>query len=374
MSKKKLGLIVNPIAGMGGRVGLKGTDGQEILDRAKRMGAVPIAPRRTVEALEQIAPIKDNIDLITYPNEMGEDEAKRFNFAPKVIGSITEGNTTSKDTRDAAREMLGLSVDLILFAGGDGTAKDIFDVIGNKVPALGIPAGVKIHSAVFAVNPRWAGELAVMYLQERGTGIREAEVMDVDEQAFREGRVTARLFGYLKVPYEETMLQAAKAGSPPDDESATEAIASDFMENVEDDCVYVLGPGTTTRAIAEKLGLKKTLLGVDVLYKRKLLASDVNEKQLLESIQGKKVKIVVSVIGGQGFIFGRGCQQISPDVIRKVGKENILVVATPNKLALLRGRPLLVDTGDTEVDEMLSGYVRVTTGYRRRAMYMVKSH
>jgi len=373
-SKKKLGLIVNPIAGMGGRVGLKGTDGQEILDMARKLGALPTSPARAVEALRRMITIKDSIELLTYPYEMGEDEARECAFDRTVLGSITKGSTTSTDTRNAARDMMSAGVDLLLFAGGDGTAKDIYEAVGDKVPVLGIPAGVKIHSAVFSINPRSAGDLAVMYVRGEATSLREAEVMDINEQAFRENRLSSKLFGYLKVPYEQSMVQATKAGSSVDDEAAAEEIASDFVENMQDDCIYVLGPGTTTRAIMKELGLGKTLLGVDLVYNGKLVASDVNERQLSELIRGKKAKIVVSVIGGQGFIFGRGSQQISPDVIRTVGRENIVIIATPNKLLSLRGRPLLVDTGDSEVDRMMAGYIQVITGYKRRSVYPVKSN
>lgn len=371
--KKRLGLIVNPIAGMGGRVGLKGTDGQSILETAKGLGAVPVAPSRTIEALERLRGISENIDLITYPHEMGEDEARQCGFDPTVTGSITKGKTTSADTKKAAKEMADMEVDLLLFAGGDGTARDIHEVVSERLPVLSMPAGVKIQSAVFAVNPRAAGDLAAMHLQERGTEVRLAEVMDIDEDAFRENRISAKLFGYLKVPYEQTMIQGAKVGSPIDEQLEAEAIASDLIENWQNDFLYILGPGSTLRVVAEKLGVGKTLLGVDVVHGTGLVASDVNENQLLKLIEGKKAKILVTIIGGQGFIFGRGSQQIGREVIRKVGRQNVVVVATPNKLAALRSRPLHVDTGDRQVDQTMSGYIQVITGYRRRATYLVKT-
>lgn len=372
-TKKKLGLIVNPIAGMGGRVGLKGSDGQEILKKAIELGAISISPSRAIEALTRIVGIRDDIDLITYPYEMGEDEAKECGFKPIVIGSITKGKTTYTDTKNAAREMLKLQVDLILFSGGDGTARDIYEVVNGKVPVLGIPAGVKIHSGVFAINPRSAGDLAVMYLQGKPTVIRESEIMDINEQAFREGRVSAKLYGYLKVPYEKTLVQNSKVNSGFSEELSLEAIARDVIENMRDNQIYIIGPGTTTKAIAKKLGLNKTLLGVDVIYQGKLLALDVNEARLLQLIKSKKAKIIVTVIGGQGFIFGRGNQQISPEVIRIIGRENIIIVATLNKLNSLKGGPLLVDTGDQEIDDMLSCYFKVITGYGKSVIYKVKS-
>ena len=195
--KKKLGLIVNPIAGMGGRVGLKGTDGQKTLEMAKGLGAVPTAPQRAIEALQRLTRISQSFDLFTYPDEMGGEEARQCNFEPKIIGSIASGKTTSSDTKKAATEMASLGVDLILFAGGDGTARDMYEAVGDRLLVLGIPAGVKIHSAVFAVNPRAAGELAIQYLEEKGTGTHLAEVMDIDDEAFLENRISAKLFGYL---------------------------------------------------------------------------------------------------------------------------------------------------------------------------------
>lgn len=375
MERQKLGLIVNPIAGMGGRVGLKGTDGHATVEKAKALGAEPESPRRTVIALRRLNRIKDNIELITYPYEMGEDEAKECDFLPTVIGSVKRGNTTSLDTRTAARELLALQVDLLLFAGGDGTARDIYDSIGNNIPVLGIPSGVKIHSGVYATSPQNAGDLAAMYLEKGSLDVRlhEAEVMDVDEQAFRENRVSAKLYGYLKVPYERRLVQSPKAGSVHGEEVVMDAICSDVVKNMQDNYVYIIGPGTTTRGIMEKLGLQKTLLGIDAVYTRNLVGSDLNEAQILGLIEGKKAKIIVTAIGGQGYIFGRGNQQISAKVIKKVGIENIIVVATSNKILSLQGNPLLVDTGDDEVNKMLSGYTQVITGFNERAVVRVAS-
>jgi len=317
----RLGLIVNPIAGMGGRVGLKGTDGEETLAKARELGARPVSPARTIETLKEIAKIADQIELVTCPRGMGQEEALSCGFDPTVIDAITKGETSAADTKNAARVMLELQVDLLLFAGGDGTARDICVSIDQNIPALGIPTGVKIHSASFAVNPRRAGELAVKYLQGEAP-LREAEVMDVDEKAFRNGRLSAELYGYLKIPYDAELVQSAKSGSftTPDETASQDLIAQYVVESMTNDCYYVLCPGTAVKAVADRLGIKKTLLGVDLVYKRSLHASDLNEQQLLRFIDQKKVKIVVSPIGRQGFIFGRGNLPISPAVIKKVGK------------------------------------------------------
>jgi len=387
VGQKRLGLIVNPVAGIGGRVGLKGSDGTEIQQKARELGAVPEALNRAIQALERVRPV-DDLQIITYPGEMGEDAARAGGFVPTIIGSIRRGETTAEDTRNAAQDMQRLGVDLVLFAGGDGTARDIADEYvrysaigeGSDVAdgyirrirlVLGIPAGVKIHSAVFGTNPRSAGDLALLALQGRASGVREAEVMDIDEEAFRQGIVAARLYGYLNIPFQRRLVQGLKAASGPGDSAAMEAIAWDVVDGMDDETLYIIGPGTTTRAIASRLGVPKTLLGVDVVQQGRLVAADTNESQLLALLEERLAKVVVTPIGGQGYIFGRGNQQISPRVIRKVGKEHVIVVSTAAKIQALGGRPLLVDTGDREVDRMLSGYIRVVTGHREQAVYRV---
>jgi len=371
--KKKLGLVVNPVAGIGGRVGLKGSDGVEIQRKALELGAVPESLDRAVQALERIKVLKNEIELITYPGEMGAEAALKCDFQPTVIGLITSGKTTAKDTQEAARRMQQLSVSLLLFAGGDGTARDIYNAIGQELPVLGIPAGVKIHSAVFATSPRSAGDLAALYLQGHVSRLREAEVMDIDEEAVRQGIVSAKLYGYLMIPFQRRLVQGLKTASNPGEQASLGAIACDIVDKMQDDCLYIIGPGTTTRAITSRLGLPKTMIGVDVVLGRKLLTADVNESQLLELLEEgrRKARIIVTPIGGQGYLFGRGNQQISPKVIRTVGKENIIVVSTVEKINSLGGRPFLVDTGDQAVDRMLSGYVKVVTGYNEQVIYRV---
>lgn len=367
----KLGFIVNPIAGMGGKVGLKGTDGTEILQRARELGAEPEAPKKANKALEILTPLRDKLRIITCPGDMGENEAVAAGFVPTVIGDRKD-DTGPEDTEQAARYMLNLGVDLLLFAGGDGTARNIYNAIGAKMPALGIPAGVKIHSAVYANHPRSAGEVALKYLQGELETLREAEVMDIDEEAFRQGQVTAELYGYLQVPYERQLVQSLKAGRTEGEEAALDAVADRIIDEMELDVLYIIGPGTSTRPIMDKLDLPNTLLGVDLIKNRRLVASDVSEQEILRHLDGQQAKIIVTVIGGQGYIFGRGNQQLSAKVIQKVGKKNIRIIATKNKIVSLRGQPLLVDTGDDEVNAEFNDYMRVVTSYNEEMMYKVQ--
>ena len=395
---KKLGLIVNPVAGVGGRVGLKGSDGADVLRAALERGAVRDAPRRARLALERLARVRDHVEVLTWPGEMGEDEARAAGFEPRVLGSFAGRRsyvlcelersggepvsiacddfvlTTPDDTEQAARDLLAAGVDLILFAGGDGTARNICNAVGDRVPVIGVPAGVKIHSAVYATTPAAAGDVAALYLHERPAGVRlrEGEVMDIDEEAFRENRVSAHLYGYMTVPYARGLTQSAKAGGVAGEERALNDIATEVIAGMRPGALYILGPGTTTRTVMERLGLPKTLLGVDAVRDGALAGSDLTEDDLLALAgEAPEAFIVVTVIGGQGHIFGRGNQQISPAVLRRVGPGHVIVIATQTKLLSLEGRPLLVDTGDPALDEQLSGYVKVVTALGERTMYKV---
>jgi predicted polyphosphate/ATP-dependent NAD kinase len=360
--KKKVGFIVNPIAGMGGAVGLKGTDGKEILEKAVTLGATPVAPARAESFLSALTPIKEDIRLMVGAGWMGENEARNHGYPCKVFGEQKK-DTQPEDTVAAAKSIATEGVDLLIFCGGDGTARDVLSGVDMKLPVLGVPTGVKMHSAVFAVDPKAAARIALKFLRNQ-LPLWEAEVMDIDEEAFRRGRVSARLHGYLLSPYEPRLIQGAKIASPMTESELRNqaAIAIYIIESMKPDVAYIISAGTTTRTIGDLLDEKKTLLGVDVFVNKKIVAKDVNEKQILEAIEGKDAKVVVTPIGGQGFIFGRGNQQISPDVIRKIGKDNIVVIATENKMKNLKS--LKVDTGDTELDASFRGTIKVVTDYK----------
>ncbi len=368
----RLGLIVNPIAGMGGRLAFKGSDDVALVAAARERGEAPTAPARAIEALRALATLGARLEVLAYPGEMGEQEALDARLAPTVLGRI--GSTTSaRDTRTAAVEMADRRVDLLLFAGGDGTAVDVLEAIGDRIPVLGIPAGVKMHSAVFAVNPRSAGELTVRLAVDGLRGVRRAEVMDVDEALLRAGSVSARLHGFMNVPDARRHLQGAKARSLQSETLAQEEIAHHLVDTVLGDGTWLIGPGTTTGAALALLGLQKTLLGIDVVRAGACLLGDADERALTEVLAASDAGIVVTPVGGQGFLFGRGNQQLSARVIEKIDPERIIVVATEAKIARLGGAPLRVDTGDPALDARLAGYTRITVGYNRQIVYPVAS-
>jgi predicted polyphosphate/ATP-dependent NAD kinase len=387
-----VGLIVNPIAGLGGRVGLKGTDRPGMASRAMALGARPMAGHRTAEALAALleawpadAPAPR---LMTVAGAMGADAATTAGLLPELLdapdhGAGLEVVTSAEDTRQAAREMRDLGVDLLLFSGGDGTARDILDAVGTTIAALGIPAGVKVQSAVYATAPGTAGRLAATYLLAvaagRRLGTEEREVLDLDEDAYRAGRVAPRLYGVLRVPAGRA-LQSRKAPTPPSDAVALERIAAEVAASLVPGRRYVLGPGSTVAAVARALGLPKTLVGVDVVAceagatgepHASITAMDAGEHEVGVAVGDGPVSIIVTPIGGQGFLFGRGNQPIGADVIRRAGRDGLMVVASQAKVASLGGRPLLVDTGDSALDAELAGFVPVITGYRERTVVPV---
>jgi len=367
---KTVGFIVNPIAGMGGAVGLKGTDGREVLERAIIFGAKPMSPARAESFLFELAPMKERLRLIVGTGKMGEDEARNCGFTFTVLGKRRK-RTIAEDTIEVAKKIADVGVNLLVFCGGDGTARDVLNAVDTKLPVLGVPTGVKMHSAVFAVGPQAAARIATEFLWQK-LPLREAEVMDVDEEAFREDRLSAKLYGYMLIPYEPSFIQGAKMANPMTESALRNqaAIAIYVIEEMKSDVVYIVGPGTTTRTIADLLDEKKTLLGVDLFCNKKLIANDVNEKQILKKTKGKHAQIIVTPIGGQGFIFGRGNLQISPAVIQQVGRKNIVVIATEDKIKKLK--KLRVDTGDPNLDHKLEGEIKVITDYKKELVMHVE--
>lgn len=372
---KKLGLLINPVAGMGGSVGLKGTD--HMVEEAIRRGAKPRANDRVRQALKELLEIKNELEIVTCPGDMGEDTAKSMGFRTTVLH--TGGRRNLKDLFDSSRtDTIVLSraleeagVDLLLFAGGDGTARDIYEGVGTELPALGIPAGVKIHSPVYAKNPQSAGDLAKLWLTGKVTRTAEQEVLDIDEELYRQEIINTRLYGYLSVPLEHVFTQNRKAPTPLSETASIESIAHEIVEHMEPDTYYLIGAGTTTRGVMQMLGLKNTLIGVDLIQNKQLVANDLYGDKILDFIKGKKTKLIVTVTGGQGFLFGRGNQQITPEVIREIGKENIMILATKAKIAEFHHQPFLVDTPDEELNKELCGFYRVITAYGEFTMCRV---
>lgn len=389
---KKIGLIVNPIAGMGGSVGLKGTDNAAA--EAFRRGAIPRAGDRAKAALSELLSMKEELFVYTCQGSMGGDIAGELGFRtvmkPEALdglnsvgkrasmdGGMLPGplfRTGAADTKSLAEWLLKEEVDLILFAGGDGTARDVYQAVELSACCVGIPAGVKIHSPVYAKNPKAAGQLALLWLTGKVSMTWEEEVLDIDEEQYRREQINTRLYGYLKIPKERSFTQNRKAPTPLSDAAAIDSIACEMVRQMEPDTFYIIGAGTTTRGVMEILGLKNTLIGVDLVYNKKLMANDLGGSELLSLIKGKKAKLVVTITGGQGFLFGRGNQQLTPEVIREVGKENIIILATKTKLAALSGRPLLVDTYDEELNHSLCGYYRAIAGCGETIVCKVSDH
>lgn len=366
----KLGLIVNPVAGLGGTVALKGSDGEDTAAKAIELGAEPKSNSRTKAALEVLVPHQSNITIYTVNDEMGEQTAKALGFNTQVVYQ-SNSPTTSNDTEAAARLLQQQGVDLILFAGGDGTARNICHAVEDSVPVLGIPAGCKIHSGVYAITPKAAGRVVEMLVKGELVTLSDADVMDIDEVAFRQGTVKAKRYGEMQVPSEVRYVQAVKNGGKETDELVLADIAAYVVSEMDADILYVMGSGSTVGAVMEEMGLENTLLGVDLVEDQALVGQDLTAQQLLELTKERETKLVITLIGGQGHIFGRGNQQLSPALIKAIGRDNIIVVATKTKLQALNGRPLICDTGDSKLDDELSGYIRVTSGFNDHIMYAV---
>jgi predicted polyphosphate/ATP-dependent NAD kinase len=358
----RIGFLLNPVAGMGGAIGLKGTDG--LVQEALRRGAHPVSANRAERALQQLKATP--FFYLTCSGKMGEDSLAATGITSYQVVYQSPDFTSGEDTKKACRAFSDCGAEIILFCGGDGTARDVCDCVGDRLPVLGIPSGVKMYSAVFAMNPEAAAVILQGWETSGSLHLRDAEVMDVDEEAYREGELRAELYGYVRSPFQPGLVQGAKqVFEDPDEEQAKRAIARFIAEVMRGTpgILYILGPGSTTKAIAMEIGIEKTLLGFDAVKKGKLVASDLNEEGMLKILsQSGPSRLIVSIIGAQGAVLGRGTQQVSPQVIRKIGRDQIIVVATPQKLA---ATPVLfIDSGDTELDEMFGEFISVISGYR----------
>lgn len=368
----RLGLVVNPVAGLGGPAGLKGSDGTATQELARARGAEPHAGGRAVRALRVLAATLPDVVVLTASGPMGADAVAAVGLRTDVVWTPAASATRGADTTAATAAVVAAGAGLVLFVGGDGTARDV--VAGNAADALvlGVPAGVKMYSSCFAVSPEAAGATAVRWLTE-GVPTREAEVLDIDEEALRTGRTEPRLHALVRVPAWASRTQARKAPTPESEAAAVQAAAAGLRAGLEPGVRYLLGPGGTLAELGRQLGLDVSPLGVDVVLDGELLARDASEAELLTHVTAGPARAVVTVIGGQGFVLGRGNQQLSPRVLRALASDPLLVVATQQKLLDLAGRPLLVDTGDPELDAGFAGHVRVVTGPGSVAVYPIAS-
>lgn len=395
----KLGLVINPIAGVGGSVALKGSD--DMVNHALALGADLKANERTQTALKVLLPYQDEITVYTANNQMGEQAAKSLGFTVELVYQTSTDKTQAIDTESTIFALLAKQVDIILFAGGDGTARNIAKVVAlntqekdsSQVPVLGIPAGCKIHSGVYAITPKAAGRVVELMVTKQLVTLTEGDVMDIDESLFRQGIVKAKRFGEMQIPSELRYVQAVKSGGKELDELVLQDISEDVISHMRDndEGLFIIGSGSTTDFLMGELGLESTLLGVDLVKNQMLIANDVTEQQLWQQLISTKssessnlalaqqnITLVITLIGGQGHIFGRGNQQLSPRIIRLIleqrgGKDNIMIIATKKKLAALNNKPLISDTGDNDLDQLLSGFMPITTGYKDQVLYLVSS-
>lgn len=374
----KLGLIINPYSGIGGALALKGSDGADIREKALAMGANKQSGARTKEALELLEPLKSEVEIYCPQGEMGGDIAESLGLATNIIYTAKASQTEDLDTMKAAQALLDEDVDLIIFAGGDGTARNMCEVIQDKCPVIGVPAGCKIHSGVYAITPLAAGRVLAQVVSGELLTLMQAEVKDIDENAFRAGQVIAKTYGNMDVPQELSYMQSVKMGGKESDELVLADIAAEIIEEIDEhpDNYYVMGSGSTVDFIMQELGLENTLLGVDIVKNGQLVARDVNAIQLLEianKLDDKAaLKLVITLIGGQGHVFGRGNQQLSSDLLSLLPKSSIRIVATKTKLTALNGRPLIADTGSKALNRALSGPISVITGYRDKSLYYIE--
>ena len=367
----RVGVVVNPDAGLGGKLGFKGSDGRA--EEARAAGAQDRAGPRMEQCLNKFTELlasslnraKITPEIVTWSGRMGGTWLGENDFTS--IGNSPE-STTAGDTAKLIKELLDNNVDIIVYAGGDGTTRDIVNALdGNETPIVGVPGGVKMHSGCFATTPNAAAEVLLSFLQ--GDLLSSiTEVMDLDEEIYLKGEWKVRMYGEAWTPASPRFMQGSKQQVERASEGdIIEGLANHISDLIDkdDQLMLILGSGGTINRIGGHLDLELTLLGIDIYYGGKTF-TDLNEQQLLEKIkphQGNKL-LLLSPMGGQGFLIGRGNLQLSPNVLRAIGHDSILGVATPSKLIGLSF--LRIDTGDPELDLMFQEkkFIKLLQGYR----------
>jgi len=371
-AKLRAGFLINPWAGIGGTVALKGSDGEAIRLKAIQRGAKPSAAHRVEISLKVCQQLKDKIDFYTIAGDMGANLLSEMGFNFTTVYVPKNEPTTAEDTIRALKKMQSLGLDILIFAGGDGTARDVYDAQNQPLPVIGIPAGTKIHSGVYCITPKAAGELIAQVIEGRVVGLTKASVMDINEDMFRRGKLQTKQYGELFTANEPLLIQASKSGSIENDALNLLDIASGIVEEMQNDHLYIIGSGSTVAAVMEQLTLENTVLGIDVVVNGKVIGQDVTAehlKMIIKAHEDLPKTLLVTAIGGQGHVFGRGNQQLTAEILHRIGKYNIQIIATKQKLAALNGRPLIVDSGDEETDRWLAGRWTVTVGYKQSVLY-----
>lgn len=370
----RLGLIINPIAGMGGSVGLKGTDGQ-LVDKARELGAVPVAEDRAVTALSELREFGNTLNVVTCDGAMGKTAVEKSGLNSTIVSGSIGRQTGAKDTQTAARDLMKHDPALLLFVGGDGTGRDLLEVVQQKIPVLGVPSGVKMHSAIFGTSARAAGQVVKRYLrsEKRSSLLAEAEILDREKPGPDNIELSPSLYGMMLTPRFELLVSRAKASSSISEQAALNWAIKHTSKLLFDDRISLVGPGSTMQSLKRELGFEGTSLGVDAFKGGQLISKDINEQDILELIDKRPSRIVISIVGGQGFLFGRGNQQLSARVIREVGIKNIYIISSMEKLAGLSSKCLLVDTGDEDLDDSLGGHIPVLVSGKRTVIMPIKN-
>ena len=366
--------MANPDAGLGGRLGLKGSDGQAEL--ARSMGAEDRSGPRLTAMLEHFSKLHragfDDIEWLTSEGRMGTDWLpKGANIGPVSTVHSSSGSTSASDTASAVTTLLEGGIDLLVYAGGDGTTRDIVAALESagqpKTPVIGVPTGVKMHSGCFAASPKAAAEVLSAWLND-DLLLASTEVLDLDEERYREGEWVVQLYAEAMTPASPRWMQGSKQRIEASGEEDTiEGLADHIAEIIiSDDRLVIWGSGGTLRAIGEMNGFDPTNLGIDATRGAEQVGTDLDETGLLKILSSHTgpITLLLSPMGGQGFLIGRGNLQLSPEVLRAVGIDSILGVVTPAKL--LTVRRLRIETGDVELDAEFAAkrYMKVLQGYR----------
>lgn len=373
----RVGLLVNPVAGLGARVALHGSDGDVLQAEARRRGGEPRARQRAHVFLSELTDLKERFNWYSWGG-LGAECLDVLQMRHTCLGKV-ENASTATDTQTCVQRYVNEGLDLIIFVGGDGTAVDIYQQFstgqnsGLTLPlCLGIPAGVKMHSGAFAVSPQAAAHVLRCLVNGKLVGIIEADVVDFEATSKDAEAIQISCYGQLKVPEIAGFLQHTKEGGRESEPLVLEEICADGLARFTDVRPLIFGPGGTMLALKQAFGLASaTLRGFDVLLQQDLCCLDATSADL-ERLAGD-AHLFLSFTRRQGFLLGRGNLELSPKFLQTLPRNQLEVFASRSKVLSLQGKPVLVDCGDIQLDKKFSGLTEITAGYEDKLLYQVQA-
>ncbi len=340
---RKIAFFINPRAGEGKKLGLKSSDDIPQADYSESEST--IIGRNFVSSIT----FPESVHLIMPDFEIYKSDG--FMQFPYTLVKGWNNPSSSADTKNFAKKAISEGAELLVFVGGDGTARDLLDAVGHAVPVIGVPAGIKMYSSVFAYT--WMDAVKELeFFLSNSVKFEDKEILDYD---FKEDRL--KLFGEMSGIQSKTYNQDPKqVFASTDISSLGYGIAADMSSEIS----YIIGPGSTCNSILEALGVPGTdLLNFKIVKNRRVVKSRAGEEDILAAMKDGNYRLIISPIGGMGILVGRGNYELSDRVLTELRPENLIIVATREKMIPINE---IIMIAPVAISDRFGQYVRISVG------------